>query len=432
MLRKIIICFIISTILFSLFSFPISAFEIDESAASVEAYYIFDKKSGTDIAQKNLDKSISPSSTVKIMTACVVLDSSINFNQEITITDQMVKNASGRTMELVAGDKLTVCDLLYATLCGGYNDATIALALSTSPSLNKFIQLMNEKATSLGMNSTYYTDVTGIDSISAKTTVRDLSKLAKYMAKNENFIEICSTKNYPLSDISTCKYTNIKNRSNLIGEYKGLANFNFGSGENGQCAITYYKTENSTLISIVMNALANDEKDKENYAEAYTKTLFSYVINNYSVVTVKTTKEIITSLPVKYSMSGLEIDLYLAEDVKIFLPKNTNLQTDLTYTVHIHGDEVKAPIKAGEEVGVLTITQNGILLSSTPIIATTNVQRNAFLYTLENMKNYVTGRSFIITLITFILLIVIYYNVSKRKFRKKKYPKRNKSKIIKK
>jgi D-alanyl-D-alanine carboxypeptidase (penicillin-binding protein 5/6) len=418
--------------LFSLFSFSIFSFELEEIDATIEAYYIFDKNSGTHIAEKNLNKPISPSSTVKIMTACLVLESTVDFDQVITITPQMLKGVSGRTMELTVGDKLTIDDLLYAMLCGGYNDASVALALSVSPTLNEFIKLMNEKAALLGMNSTQYTDVTGMEDSSSKTTVQDLAKLAKYIAENEKFVEICSTKNYRLSDVSTCKYSNIKNRSHLLDDYRGLANFNVGSGESGQCAITYYKSGNATVISIVMNVLPIDEDDDENYAESYTQKLLSHTIEDYSIITVKTTKEVITSLPVKYSMSGLEIDLHLAEDVKLFLPKDINLETDLTYTIHIHGEELKAPIKAGVEVGVLTITKDGDLLSSTPIISKVNVEKNTFLFTLDMMKNYVTGRSFIIALITFVVLIIAYYSVSKQKFRKKKRTRKNKSKIIKK
>ena len=413
--------------MFSLFSFVASAFELNQTEASVEAYYIFDIQNGIHISEKNINKSISPSSTVKIMTACIALESGIDFNKEIIITEQMLKNISGRTMELVSDDKLTVNDLLYATLCGGYNDATVALALSVSSSLDEFVTLMNEKAISLGMSNTLYTDVTGMESTKAKTTVRDLSILAKYMAENEFFVKICSTKNYSLSNISTCKYTNIINRSKLLDNNKKLANFNIGSGENGECAITYYKHENTAIISIVMNVLPDDGK----YAEAYTQQLLSHATNDYSIITVKSSKEVITSLPVKYSTSGVEIDLFLAQDVKLFLPKDTDLEADLTYTIHIHGEELKAPIKAGDEVGVLTISKDGYLLSSTPIISKVSIEKNAFLFTLDVMKNYITGRSFIIALLTFVVLLIAYYNISKQKFRKKKKIRKNKSKIIK-
>ena len=188
MLRKIILLFIISAILFSLFSMPIFSFEIDKSEASVDSYYLFDIKNNLIMAEESIDKIIAPSSSVKIMTACIVLESGLDFNREIEITSRMIQNVSGRNMELKEGDKLTANDLLYAMLCGGFNDATVALALTVSPSLYEFVILMNEKAELLQMTSTHYVNVTGIEATAAKTTVKDLSILAKYMSKNEKLV----------------------------------------------------------------------------------------------------------------------------------------------------------------------------------------------------------------------------------------------------
>ena len=432
MLRKIIILFIFSTILLSLFYMPIFSFELDKSEGSVDSYYLLDIKNNLIMAEENINKIISPSSSVKIMTACIVLESGIDFNLEIEITSRMLQNVSGRNMELKEGDKLTVNDLLYAMLCGGFNDATVALALTVYPSLYEFVTLMNEKAELLQMTSTNYVNVTGIEATAAKTTVKDLSILAKYMSKNEKFVEICSTKSYRFSDNATSKYTSVNNRSTLLSTYKGLANFNTGSSSSGDCAIVYYKTDDYELISIVMNALANDEKDTSNFAETYTKSLLNHALNDYETITVKSKKEAITSLPVKYSISYKNIDLYLKEDVKLFLSKDTDINSDLKYDIHIYGDELKAPIKQGDAVGILTISRNGIVLASMPILSSVTVERNGFLFVMDVMKSFITSIWFILILISILICILwVRYN-KKRKFRKKRRKSKNKSKKLKK
>ena len=432
MLRKIIIMLFIIAFSFSLFSIPAIAFELDKTDASVDSYYLFDLKNNLVMAEENADKIISPSSSVKIMTACIILESELDLNTEIEISEKMLLNVSGRNMELEIGNKLTAGDLLYAMLCGGFNDATVALALSISPTLYEFTNLMNEKAESLGMTSTRYANVTGMEAAAAKTAARDLSILAKYMAQNEKFVEVCSTKFYRFSDNATSKYTSVNNRSTLLSAYKGLANFNTGSSKNGDCAIVYYKTDDCELISIVMNALALDESDTSNYAEAYTEKLLSHALNDYETVTVKSAKNPITSLPVKYSISSGNIDLYLKKDVNLFLSKDVDVNSDLTYNIQIYGDELKAPISIGDEVGVLTVSHNGILLSSTPILANVSIERNGFLYAIDVMKSFITSIWFIIILITVLLLAIWARSRKKRKFRKKKRKRKNKSKIIKK
>ena len=419
MLRKIITLFLIATISFSLFYIPSTAFDIDQSSASVEAYYLCDIKNNVVMAQNNCDALISPSSTVKIMTACIVLESGIDTEAIVEITDKILQNVSGRNMELKAGNRLTVDDLLYAMLCGGFNDATIALVYAVSPTIYEFVGLMNEKATELGMLSTHYANPTGMEATAAKTTVNDLAILAKYMSGNAKFVEICSAKYYQISDGAVCKYKTIYNRSSLLSNYKGLANFNTGSSDLGDCAIIFYKTESSTLISIVMNALPINDTDTTNYAEAFSKELISHASNNYSSRLVKDKKTPITSLPVKYSISKSNIDLFLSEDVTLFLSNEIDPQADLIYQVEIYGNELKAPIKSGDVVGMLTVSHNGILLHSTPIIAVDDVDRNNFLFAMDVMKDFITGKCFIIILIAF-ALCSLYIVSNKKRNRKMK------------
>ena len=254
MLKKVIIFTVLGAILFSSFSFVAGAFELDKSEATVDGYYLYDSNHNFLMQSENADKLISPSSTAKIMAACVILESEINFTQKITVTKDMLSNVTGRNMLLKEGNILTVEDLLYAMLCGGYNDATHILALTVSSSLSDFTKKMNEKALELGMTNTYYLNPTGIDINGMHTTINDIAKLARYMANNQVFVDICSTKTYKLSKNSICDYTTITNRSSLLTDYKGLSSFNVGSSDSGDCAVIFYQTSELALISIVMNA----------------------------------------------------------------------------------------------------------------------------------------------------------------------------------
>lgn len=370
------------------------------------------------MANDNCDKQISPSSTVKIMAACVVLESGINLQQEITVTENMIKGVSGRSMYIKEGDILTVEDLLYAMICGGYNDATHILALTICPAIYKFTEKMNEKAAELGMNGTRYSNPTGIDGAGMYTTINDISRLAKYMAQNELFVTICSTRYYKLSEKATCEFRTITNRSSLVSEYKGLANFNTGSNNNGDCAVLFYKTNDTSLISIVMNAKSLDKKDTRNFAEIYSKKLISHAINDYSTKTVKTNKEIITTLPLKYSISSTEIDIYAQQNLEIFIANDVDLEKDITYSLSFSDIELKAPLKSGDIVGRLTVFYDGIILGSTPLIVNENVERNTFLYVLDVMKQFILSKVFWIILLSFVLLLVIYHKHQNKKFKK--------------
>ena len=425
MLKRIITLIIFAGVLFSLFSICVSAFELDDSKAKPDAYYLYNFENDTVMVAYNTDKVISASSTVKIMTACIALESGVANNKIVTITDAMLKGVSGRFMGLTSGDKMTFEDLLYSMICSSFNDATHAIAFTVSGSLDGYLNKMNEKAQEIGMIDTYYADITGISDAS-KTTLNDLIKLVKYVSQNEDFLKITSTKSYQLSVFATCEYNRINNRSSLLSSYRGLHNFNVGSSNNGESAVSYYNNGKLSFVCIVMNAKAKDD-DETNYAEQYTKELLNHGLYDYSSKTLLSKDTVIDSLPVKYSTSGEEVGLYLQSDIYQYLPKDSSTDGEYSYTYYLYDKELKAPLKSGEEIGVLIVSRNGRYVASEKIIVKKTVGRNEFLYFMDILKNYVTSRAFFISLISVIVISVVYY-LYKQELLNKMYRRRIKNK----
>lgn len=416
MKKRSLITLLIAILMLCATSIPALAFELNTSDASVEGYYLYNIENDLIMAEHGADKAIFPSSTVKMMTGIIAIENITDTSLQITVTSDMMKQVSGRNMGLRAGDRLTLEDLLYATLCGGYNDAAIALAMSVTPTLSEFITLMNEKAAELGMTSTTYLNVTGTSASGMETTIYDMATLCRYLAQNTTFVDICATKSYSISSGATCKAKTVTNRSTLLAANKGMSNFNTGSSD-GDCTVLYYKDGELSYIAIVMNAKAYDTADTTNYAEYFSKKLFGHAFNDYSYRTVYSARSVIYSMPVKYSISSDEIDLYLEHDLKLFLP-NEIAPEDLTYSRFIYGDELEAPLKAGDTVGSLTVFYGDEILATVPLVVKETVNKNAFLYIIELMKDYLGGRPFLITLISFAILMVAFYILKKRKLQK--------------
>ena len=416
MIRKIVAFVIVAVVLFSSFSMSAQAFELNIGNATVDGYYLYNFENDMVMAEEGIDLPISPSSTVKIMTACIALESGISLNKTVTITSEMIKGVTGRFMGLKTGEKLTVEDLLYATVCGGFNDAAQALAMAACGSMSEFIDKMNSKAKELGMTATNYQNVTGMYHNDMVTTIGDIAILAKYMSKNEYYISLSATKSYSLSSGATCSLTTINNRSTMLASYKGMSNFNTGSGNDGDCAVLYYKTKELTYLTIVMNAKSEDST--KNYAESFSAQLISHAVNDYSKQTILTTQNVVATMPVQYSVNASETNLYLESDLSLFLSEEIDVKNDLTYNVYIYGDELCAPLKSGDTVGELIVSLDGEVLATVPIVIKTDVDRNGFLYFMEIMRNYVLGRAFIISLITFAVALTLYYFVNKQKHKK--------------
>lgn len=425
MFRKIVALVIIAVVLFSSFSMSATAYDFDYGEATADGYYLYNFENDMIMAKDGVDLPISPSSTVKIMTACVVLESGISLDKTVVITNEMIKGVSGRFMGLEVGERLTVEDLLYATVCGGFNDAAQALAIATYGTLSEFVNKMNDKANELEMTATRYQNVTGMYHSEMVTTIEDIAVLAKYMSTNEYFVSMSSTKSYRLSSDATCSLTTINNRSTLLASYKGMSNFNTGSGNDGDCAVLFYQSKELSYLTIVMNAKSDD--DSKNYAERFSTQLISHAINDYSKQTILTSQNVIATLSVQYSVSGNETNLYLENDLSLFLSEEIDVQEDLTYNIYVYGDELKAPLKSGDTVGELIVSLDGEVLATVPLIVKTDVERNGFLYFMELMRGYVLGRAFVISLLTFAAIMIGYYLINKQKM-KRIYQRRQRNK----
>lgn len=428
MLRRIIVFTFLSILLFSSSSFFVSAFFLNEEEVSVESYYLYNFENDLVMAQKDINKTLNASSTVKIMSACVALEAGIPMNEVITISKAMLEGVSGRFMGLRVGDKMTFEDLLYSMICASFNDATHALACAVAGSTNEFVDMMNNKAIELGMSHTLYTDPTGISSTS-KTSVSDIVKLVEYMINNDQYIKITSSKTYDLSHLATCDYNRISNRSALISLYKGFSNFNVGSSnESADCTVSYCNNGKNSFVCIVMNARMHDATGTENSAEACAKKLLNHGLYDYSVKTVIGNKKVLASIPVKYSISDDHVNLYASYNLDVFLSNEINIENGLSYNYYLFEDELKAPLSIGDEVGILIVSKNGKYIGSVPLAVDRNVDRNFFLYLMDSLKSYFSGRTFVISLVFFVFFCITYY-IYKTQMLNKIFRRNSKSKV---
>jgi D-alanyl-D-alanine carboxypeptidase (penicillin-binding protein 5/6) len=291
-------------------------------------------------------------------------------------------------------------------ICGGYNDAAHVIAFTVADSIQSFVDLMNQKATELAMTSTTYLNPTGIYVNGMRSTIGDIAILVSHMAKNKKFVEICSTKSYRISSESSCEYRTINNRSTLLSSYSGLSNFNTGSGDLGDCAVLYYNKNGHSLICIVMNAKSNDYNDNTNYAETFAKQLLNHALNDYSYKTVMDINTVVTTQTVNYSIDYSSLNVYLKNDLKVFVSDDIDVENHLSYSINLYNSTLKAPISAGDEVGTITVIYDGRILATAPLIVKQDVSKNGLLFTLGLLREYFISRHFLLTIFTFILLLL--------------------------
>lgn len=237
--------------------YPVNVTQVTAPFLTAKAVVVMDVDSGVLMYEKNPDIRLLPASTVKIMTALVVLES---YNPDKVLVVPPV-SYEGQDMELVEGEQITVKNLLYGLLVSSANDAASTLAQNYPGGEKEFIQAMNKKAEELNLENTFFTNPTGMDdeelftvSLSYTSTL-DLARLTGYALQNPIFTQIVATPRIVVTDISGGISHELFNINELLGQLEGIRGVKTGwTEEAGECLVTYTEREGKGIIIVVLGS----------------------------------------------------------------------------------------------------------------------------------------------------------------------------------
>lgn len=382
---------------------------------NVGAVYLYNVENAFVLHEEKGDDIIYPASTVKIMTgliACELLGDRLS--EKVTITSSMLAGSYGRSMKLTEGEEISVQDLLFGAICGGYNDAATAIAAVCDGSVAAFVERMNKTAERIGMPSTNYTNPTGLHEDAMVTTARDTAILAREAYKNPLYMEICSAQEYTAAETNVSDSRYFTSRNFLISGtnqsyYNGYCRgMNAGAtDEGGYCAVTVWEKGGASNICVVMGGKEIPEKGI-NYTYRYANSILSWVNSNFSYRKVYAAGEVLETQAV--SMTGVsksESKMLAGEDLLAYMPRALDVNL-LKISCYYDTTPLAAPISEGEAVGRVTVSYGGCVLGSVRIVAGTDFAENGFLVFMSSFGNYLRSRAFIATIICFVILIIIY------------------------
>lgn len=218
---------------------------------TANAVYIFDPDSGTEIYQKNSTDRFYPASTTKLMTALVALSA---YNLDEVLTVKSAGGALGQSIHLAAGDRLTVENLLYGLLVDSGNDAAVALAENFPGGYTQFIERMNQKTRDLNLNSTHFTNVTGLFNPDHYTSAADLTRIAREAIGNASIRKAVSTQSITFTDITGSKKFILESTNKLLG-IDGVKGLKTGwIPESGECLVTLVTRDGKSVLITLLGS----------------------------------------------------------------------------------------------------------------------------------------------------------------------------------
>lgn len=300
-----------------------------------KAYMSVDVKTGGVLIEKNADKKIYPASTTKILT-CILALENLNLDDEITVTKEMLNEVpvGSSTMKLVAGEKLTVEQLLYGLMVPSGNDAAIVIAYSISGSLDNFASAMNEKAKSLGCTNSSFTCPHGFHDDNHYTTTRDMSKIMMYAITNEKFMDIIKTKNYSIPASNEVAYERkYTNTNTLLGKTDYIICGKTGyTEEAGNVFVSYSKKDDYEIINLLYDG-AKGYFDGD-YRFNDTITLNNYIFENYSQ------KKILDKNSIQFQVIDKNQNLeYFYSNTEDLIATFNNSKKHISYSLNTFTDE---------------------------------------------------------------------------------------------
>ena len=182
-------------------SFQTDVYSADASASGIQSEYavVTDADSGRIVAGKNQDAVINPASMTKIMTLLVACEHVTDLSAPVTISQDAIDIATVTGLSrvgFVAGETVTVADLLYGTILPSGADAAIMLGRYVAGSDDAFVALMNEKAAELGLTSTHFANCHGMTAEGHYTTCTEMAEILAAAEENETALKVLSTMTY--------------------------------------------------------------------------------------------------------------------------------------------------------------------------------------------------------------------------------------------
>lgn len=362
-----------------LISGPVLAFEPPQTLA--KGAFVVDHQTGAILYAKDADVKIPTASMSKVMTMLIVFDAlksgKLSLEQTLPVSEKAWK-MEGSKMFIEVGKQIKVEDLIRGVIVQSGNDACVTLAEGIAGTEENFAELMNAKAKEIGLVNSNFKNSSGWPDPEHYSTPKDLSILARHLITNYPDYY----KYYAETEFT---YNNIRqpNRNPLLYAGIGADGIKTGHTEEAGYGLIGSAVRDGRRVDMVITGTANMQERGD---EA--QKLMDWALRSFRNVTLAKPGEVVEKAPVILGKSK-DVELTVPSDIQLTLPNLA--EKDMKFQVSYNAP-VSAPVKAGQELGLLNVTYPGGATQSYPLVAAKDVPTaNFFSRTFEKAMIRVVG-----------------------------------------
>ena len=323
-------------------------------ALQAKAAIVVEASTGDVLLSKNARQRRAIASATKLMTVLVAL-------QRTDLDDVFsAANYSASTAEsqigLRAGERMSVRDLLRATLLPSANDAAATLAIGTMGSTAAFVAEMNRRAAALGLKDTRFTTPIGLDDPGNYSSARDLARLALRLRRYEFFRR---TTDLPSATLrSGSRKRTILNRNTLVRRVDVVDGVKTGhTNRAGYVLVGSARRAGVTVISVVLGEPSEAARDADSLA------LLRYGLSSFEAATPLPQGRVLGKIALRYR-GGDSVAVVAGATVRRVLRAGARTRVAVTGLPR----EVDGPLPRGTRVGTATVRHGDEVLARVPVV----------------------------------------------------------------
>jgi D-alanyl-D-alanine carboxypeptidase (penicillin-binding protein 5/6) len=325
---------------------------------------VVDARTGAVMHAVNGGRPRPIASATKLMTALLTLERTEDLDTIVRAAPYTASAVESK-IGLVAGERMTVRDLLTALLLESANDAAVTLAVHVAGSRESFVREMNRRAVELGLNDTSYANPIGFDHPDNHSSARDLASLARRLLGNREFARIVDLPEATLR--SGARTRVIDNRNRLVQLYPFVSGVKTGHTQGaGYVLVGSGSARGASVITVTMGAPSEAARDADTLA------LLRWGLEQFRRVRVVRAGRPLARVDVRWRDDQAAVGA--ARPVTLLLRTGQRASTVVDAP-----EELEGQLEEGERVGWVEVRRGGRTVRRVPLVTLGEVEGASFL-----------------------------------------------------
>jgi D-alanyl-D-alanine carboxypeptidase (penicillin-binding protein 5/6) len=316
-----------------------------------------DGETGQILAEYHQRARVPIASLTKLMTVLLTVERTKP--SEVVTVAPAAAAVGESSIDLHAGDRLTVRELLEGALIQSANDAADALAAAAAGGdISTFVGWMNERAQQLGLHDTHFARPDGLDAPGHVSSARDVAKLAEIAMHLPIVRQLVATRDDYIEDGTVHVHT----WNDLLGVFPGLIGVKTGHTDDaGWCEVAAVRRDGYTIYAVILGSPTRSQRNLD------LTRLLSYGVSSYKTVQLVRAREYATAAaPFGRRPVALVVAKPLTEVVRVGRPLVERI---------VAPTAVSLPLRRGQAVGRVEIWQGRTLVGSRPLLTARAVKK---------------------------------------------------------